>query len=168
MISETEIEMLKIGETARQAGLSVAAVRFYESQGLLAPAPRSDGHYRLYSEGDVRRLKLIRRARVLGLALPAVRDLVRAAFEEPCRAFEPRLRSALAERIDDVQRQIAELQLLRAQLGELQEHLAGACGCDHPAGECSGCSLLGESTTDEPRCTCGASNRGTAAPHYAS
>jgi DNA-binding transcriptional MerR regulator len=146
--------MLKIGETARQAGLSVAAVRFYESQGLLALAPRSDGNYRLYDEGDVRRLKLIRRARALGLPLPAVRDLVRAAFEEPCRAFEPRLRSALDERIEDVRRQVAELHLLQAQLSELQGHLAGDCACDHPAGECSGCSLLGEDVASETRCTC--------------
>jgi DNA-binding transcriptional MerR regulator len=160
--------MLKIGEAARQAGLSVAAVRFYESQGLLTPAPRSDGNYRLYDDGDVRRLKLIRRARTLGLALPAVRDLVRAAFEEPCRAFEPRLRSALDDRIEDVRRQIAELQLLQAQLGELQGHLAGACGCDHPAGECSGCSLLGEDVAGDPRCTCGAAPRAVERPTYAS
>lgn len=160
--------MLKIGEAARQAGLSVAAVRFYESQGLLAAAPRSEGNYRLYSEGDVRRLKLVRRARLLGLALPAVRDLVRTAFEEPCRAFEPRLRAVLDQRLDDVQRQIAELQLLQAQLGELQTHLAGDCGCDHPAGECSGCSLLGEGALTESRCTCGAISRATPAAAYAS
>lgn len=147
--------MLKIGDAARQAGLSVPAVRFYESEGLLSPAPRTEGNYRLYDEGDVRRLKLIRRARALGLALPAVRDLVRAAFEEPCRAFEPRLRGAIDQRVEDVRRQIAELELLQAQLSELQSHLAADCSCDHPAGECSGCSLLGEESDEQPRCTCG-------------
>ncbi len=147
--------MVKIGEAARQSGLSVAAVRFYESEGLLSPAPRTEANYRLYDEGDVRRLKLIRRARALGLALPAVRDLVRAAFEEPCRAFEPRLRAALDLRVDDVRRQIAELELLKAQLTELQSHLAGDCACDHPAGECSGCSVLDEVGVSAPRCTCG-------------
>src|SRR5207237_6881941 len=102
------------------------------------------GGYRLYTPVDVRRLKLIRRARALGLALPDVRELVRAAFEEPCRAFEPRLREALGRRIEDVRRQVEELRLLQDQLTELQSHLAGDCDCDHPAGECSGCSLLGE------------------------
>ncbi|HLZ71526.1 MAG TPA: MerR family transcriptional regulator [Dehalococcoidia bacterium] len=145
-----------IGAVAREAGVSVPTVRFYESQGLLSAAPRSEGNYRLYSAADVRRLKLIRRARALGLALPAVRELVRAAFEEPCRAFEPRLKEALGLRIDDVGRQIAELTLLQSQLQNLDAHLAGDCACDHPAGECSGCSLLGEAEGGAGACSCGA------------
>ncbi|HZQ37347.1 MAG TPA: MerR family transcriptional regulator [Dehalococcoidia bacterium] len=147
---------LTIGAVAREAGVSVPTVRFYESQGLLGVAPRSEGNYRLYTTADVRRLKLIRRARALGLALPAVRDLVRAAFEEPCRAFEPRLKEALERRIEDVRHQIAELHLLQEQLQNLDAHLAGDCACDHPAGECSGCSLLGEAEGGAGTCSCGA------------
>ncbi len=150
---------LTIGAVAREAGVSVPTVRFYESQGLLGAAPRSEGNYRLYTPADVRRLKLIRRARALGLALPAVRELVRAAFEEPCRAFEPRLKVALAQRIEDVRHQIAELQLLQEQLQNLDAHLSGDCACDHPAGECSGCSLLGEAEGGAGSCSCGAAQR---------
>ncbi len=145
---------LTIGAVAREAGVSVPTVRFYESQGLLGAAPRSEGNYRLYGAADVRRLKLIRRARTLGLALPAVRELVRAAFEEPCRAFEPRLKEALEQRIEDVRRQVAELHLLQSQLQNLDAHLAGDCACDHPAGECSGCSLLGETEGGSGACSC--------------
>src|SRR5436309_1712670 len=108
---------MKISAAAQAAGLSVPAVRFYESQGLLTGVPRTPSGYRSYDEADVRRLKLIRRARGLGLALPAVRELVRAAFEEPCRDFEPRLKEALSARLADVSRQIAELEELRGQLG---------------------------------------------------
>lgn len=147
--------MLKIGDAARAAGLSVPAVRFYESQGLLTPAPRTESGYRLYNDADVRRLKLIRRTRALGLALPAVREIVRAAFEAPCRAFEPQLKQALTDRLADVRRQLAELGTLEAQLAELQDHLAGDCACDHPAGECSGCSLLGEEERHQRGCSCG-------------
>jgi len=150
---------LTIGAVAREAGVSVPTVRFYESQGLLSAAPRSEGNYRLYTAADVRRLKLIRRARALGLALPAVRELVRAAFEEPCRAFEPRLKLALGQRIADVRHQIAELQLLQDQLQNLDAHLAGDCACDHPAGECSGCSLLGEAAGEAGACACGRPRR---------
>ncbi len=148
--------MMRIGAAAREAGLSVPAVRFYESKGLLGEAPRTEGGYRLYGAADVRRLKLIRRGRTLGLPLPAVRELVRAAFEEACRSFEPRLKLALDRRVLDVQRQIEELTLLQAQMTELQSHLAGHCACDHPAGECSGCSLLGEAAGGSPGCTCSA------------
>ncbi len=159
MTSRSAPSRLTIGAVAREAGVSVPTVRFYESQGLLGAAPRSEGNYRLYTAADVRRLKLIRRARALGLALPAVRDLVRAAFEEPCRAFEPRLKVALEQRIDDVRHQIAELQLLQEQLQNLDAHLAGDCACDHPAGECSGCSLLGEAEGGAGSCSCGAAQR---------
>src|SRR2546428_8491026 len=86
---------VRIGEAAREAGVSVAGVRFYESEGLLGVAPRSEGGYRLYAPADVRRLKLIRRARALGLSPSEVRELVRAAFDEPCRAVEPRLRDPI-------------------------------------------------------------------------
>src|SRR5579871_1680758 len=134
---------VKIGEAARRAELSVPAVRFYEHEGLLGAAPRSQGGYRLFSAADIQRLTFIRRARGLGLALPAVRELVRAAFEEPCRTFEPQLTSALDERIAGVMRQIDELGALLQQLSELRGHLDGDCQCDHPAGECSGCNLLG-------------------------
>lgn len=154
---------LTIGAVAREAGVSVPTVRFYESQGLLGAAPRSEGNYRLYTAADVRRLKLIRRARALGLALPAVRELVLAAFEQPCRTFEPRLKLALERRIEDVRHQIAELQLLQDQLRNLDAHLAGDCACDHPAGECSGCSLLGEAEGGAGTCSCGAAQRAVTA-----
>jgi MerR family copper efflux transcriptional regulator len=157
MTTKAAPSRLTIGAVAREASVSVPTVRFYESQGLLSAAPRSEGNYRLYTAADVRRLKLIRRARALGLALPAVRELVRAAFEEPCRAFEPRLKLALEQRIEDVRRQIAELELLQSQLQNLDAHLAGDCACDHPAGECSGCSLLGEAEGGGRACSCGAS-----------
>ncbi len=147
---------MQIGAAAREAGLSVPAVRFYESKGLLGEAPRTAGGYRMYGAADVRRLKLIRRARTLGLPLPAVRELVQAAFEESCRSFEPRLKQALDRRVLDVRQQIEELSLLQTQMTELQSHLAGQCACDHPAGECSGCSLLGEVVDGSAGCTCAA------------
>jgi MerR family Zn(II)-responsive transcriptional regulator of zntA len=146
---------MRIGEAAAAAGLTASAVRFYESEGLLGDAPRSDGGYRLYSAADVRRLKFIRRARTLGVPLQAVRELVRSAFEVRCHDFEPQLKEALDRRLEDVQRQIVELQLLNEQLQSLRGHLNIDCSCDHPAGECSGCNLLGEDGETAGRCSCG-------------
>ncbi|MHB8577768.1 MAG: hypothetical protein ACYDCQ_20850 [Dehalococcoidia bacterium] len=83
-----------------------------------------------------------------------MRDLVQAAFVESCRTFEPRLRVALDQRIADVRKQVEELQLLQGQLNELHDHLEGECSCDHPAGECSGCSLLGEEGANTVGCSC--------------
>ena len=58
-----------IGEAARRTGVSAAALRLYERRGLLPKAPRSTGGYRQYSAEDLRRARLIRRARQAGLSM---------------------------------------------------------------------------------------------------
>jgi len=50
---------MRIGELARQAGCGVDTVRYYEREGLLAPADRGNGNYRQYGEADVERLTFI-------------------------------------------------------------------------------------------------------------
>jgi DNA-binding transcriptional MerR regulator len=76
-----------IGEVARRTGVPVKTIRFYESEWVIAAPSRTDSGYRLYSATDVRRLRLARRARLLGLALPEVRTLVDQAFRSECIDF---------------------------------------------------------------------------------
>ena len=52
--------LLRIQEAAAEAGLTPRSVRYYEEQGLLRPAARSTGDYRLYDESDVERLRFIK------------------------------------------------------------------------------------------------------------
>lgn len=58
-----------IGEAARRTGVSAAALRLYERRGLLPKASRSAGGYRQFSHDDIRRARLIRRARQAGLSM---------------------------------------------------------------------------------------------------
>lgn len=69
--------LLRIGALSRAAGISVSALRFYESQGLLVPAQRSAGNYRLYDEAAVDQARFIRQAQQLGFALQDIGDLLR-------------------------------------------------------------------------------------------
>src|SRR4029077_11287332 len=55
--------LLKINEVAAETGLTTRAIRYYEEIGLLAPAARSDGDYRLYDASDLDRLQFIRSLR---------------------------------------------------------------------------------------------------------
>lgn len=57
-----------IGQAARETGLSIKAIRFYEQKGLL-PAPHRHGRYRVYSPKDLELLRLIRDAKALGVPL---------------------------------------------------------------------------------------------------
>ena len=60
---------LTIGKIARQAGVGIETVRFYEKQGLLRELQRTEANYRLYPEEEVARLRFIKRAKELGFSL---------------------------------------------------------------------------------------------------
>ena len=58
-IAATPTRLLRIQEAAAEVGLTPRSVRYYEEMGLLRPAARSDGDYRLFDETDVDRLRFI-------------------------------------------------------------------------------------------------------------
>jgi MerR family redox-sensitive transcriptional activator SoxR len=62
-----------IGEAARILGMAPSAIRFYESEGLIAPPPRHDGHRR-YGPEALRALAFIAIGRELGLSVAAIRE----------------------------------------------------------------------------------------------
>jgi DNA-binding transcriptional MerR regulator len=66
-------EALKVGELARQTGLSIRTLHYYDEIGLLAPSHYTESGHRLYSAGDVARLQQIKSLRQLGLSLEEVR-----------------------------------------------------------------------------------------------
>lgn len=103
-----------IGDLAQIAGTKVQTVRYYETQGLLARAIRTQGNQRRYGQSDLDRLKFIRHARELGFALTDVRSLLRLAAhpESPCAEAD-----AIAKaQLHDVERKIARLNSLRRAL----------------------------------------------------
>ena len=109
-----------IGEAARITGLPPRTIRFYEQAGLLPAAARSASGYRLYGPEDLRRLRLVSRARILGLPLAQVKTLADAAFEQSCGTFEERLGGVIDERLADIDRTLRELHALRAELEQVR------------------------------------------------
>ncbi|WP_166973461.1 MerR family transcriptional regulator [Brevibacterium atlanticum] len=71
----TRLPLLSIGETARQAGCTPRALRYYEEQGLLAPI-RTSGGQRRYRADDVERVLLYRRLIDAGLGTEVIRELL--------------------------------------------------------------------------------------------
>jgi DNA-binding transcriptional MerR regulator len=68
--------LFTIGELARSTGLTVRTIRYWSDEGVLTPAGRSAGGYRLYDAGSAARLELIRTLRELGLGLTDVRRVL--------------------------------------------------------------------------------------------
>jgi len=69
-------EEMPIGEAAKQSGVKVPTIRYYEQIGLLPAPPRSRGNRRLYDAADLRRLAFIRHARELGFDVEGIRTLL--------------------------------------------------------------------------------------------
>ena len=67
---------MNIGTLAERTGLSVRTIRFYESVGLINPAARTPGNFRIYGEAELRTLCFIRNARRLGFSVLQIRHLL--------------------------------------------------------------------------------------------
>lgn len=103
-----------IGILARETGVKIPTIRYYEQIGLLPAPPRTESNRRLYAARDAARLAFIRHARELGFELAAIRTLL-ALQEKPeqsCAEADGIARARLAE-VDD---KIARLNALKAEL----------------------------------------------------
>jgi len=136
--------MLTIGRLASATRMPAHTIRYYESVGLLPPPTRSPAGYRLYPRVAVRRLQLIKRAKLLGLSLPEVKDLVDHTFTESCSHLQQALLERIPRQLDDINRRIAELAVLKGELVALQDHLHRLDGSapGEPVAECEGCPCV--------------------------
>lgn len=68
--------MLTIGKVAERSQVSADSIRYYEREGLLKPATKSDAGYRLYTEEAIRRIGFIKHAQDCGFSLAEIRELL--------------------------------------------------------------------------------------------
>ncbi len=68
---------MHIGEVAARTELSLRSLRHWDEVGLLRPSARTEGGFRLYTEGDVEKILLIRRMKPLGFTLEQMRAAMR-------------------------------------------------------------------------------------------
>jgi len=119
---------MKIGELAKLAGCTVKTIRFYEAEGLLPRPVRSHSGYRLYSERDLKRMQFIQSAKLIGLPLVKIKELLLHLGEEECTC--PTIRPHLEQLIRD---QVKEIRLKINQLFLLKEELEGFLATIQPA-----------------------------------
>lgn len=67
---------MQIGEVSEQTGLSLRTIRYYEEVGLVTPSSRTIGGFRLYTETDVDRLRLVQRMKPLEFSLEKMKDVL--------------------------------------------------------------------------------------------
>ncbi len=121
---------MNIGTAARASGIPAKTIRYYEEIGLIQPAERSDGNYRVYGEHEVQTLRFIRRARSLGFSVDEVAELLDLWRD---RSRSSRRVKALANRhLEDIDGKIAALKTMRDTLNELIERCHGDARPDCP------------------------------------
>ena len=133
--------LLRVGEVARLTGVSVKTLHHYEERGLAEPVGRTESGYRLYGEEEVARLKFIKRAKLLGLTLEEIRELVSLAARCNRGEILPRLEKVLEEKLEETERKMGELAAFKVSLLYYRMRLAEAppeescdletsfCGC---------------------------------------
>ncbi len=109
---------LHIGEIAERVGLSLRTVRYYEEQGLVQPAGRTEGGFRLYTQAQVDRLLLIKQMKPLGFTVQEMGELL-TAYED-VSADDAAVRRAARQRIAEFARDA------RARCAQLRETLVRA------------------------------------------
>ena len=123
----------QIGEVADRTGVTQRTLRFYEEKGLLKPAERMEGGFRLYSEQDIEHIELIKRLQsLLNLSLAEIKEMVdaeeliaqmRATFRPdrdlPARkARVVQVREALTLQSEIVDRKVEQLREMRGVIDE--------------------------------------------------
>jgi MerR family redox-sensitive transcriptional activator SoxR len=115
------MDALSIGEVSNRVGLAPSAIRFYESEGLLA-APRRPSGRRAFDPGAVARLQVIRTARELGFSLEEIKQLL---LDFPPDTPPPERWRALArDKLPEIDAQIQRGLALRRML-----HAGMRCRC---------------------------------------
>jgi DNA-binding transcriptional MerR regulator len=122
-----ETPLLRIQEVAAETGLTPRSIRYYEEMGLLEPAARSEGAYRLYDTSDLERLRSIKELRdEAGFSLAQIGQLLedeaaRERNRERFRATQDpaERRSILEDARARVDRQIETLEAKAARLSTM-------------------------------------------------
>jgi MerR family copper efflux transcriptional regulator len=127
-MAECSPQLLRVGDLAKITGKTVRAIHHYEELGLIEPAGRSKGHYRLFDAETPVRIRWIAKLQSLGLSLGEIRALVRSRQASPSALQAAgQLRRMYEEKLVEVRSRLSELTALERELQASLSYL-DACG----------------------------------------
>ncbi|MCA9447491.1 MAG: MerR family transcriptional regulator [Candidatus Omnitrophica bacterium] len=112
-----------VGQLAKQSGVNIETIRFYERKGLLPRPPRSSGGYRQYSTETISRVRFIKRSQELGFSLKEVAELLslRIGPEATCGD----IKRVAEEKAEDIDQKIRDLRQMKKALSALVDQCSG-------------------------------------------
>ncbi len=119
-----EDQFISIGEVAKTVEMSLRTIRYYEEIGLLNSVKRIEGGKRVYTMEDVRRLKLIKRLKILGLSLSDMEELEDIwSIQKSNDIVLNRLLEILDRHLKKLDERIRDLEILRNEITEYKSRI---------------------------------------------
>lgn len=146
---------MRIGELARELGVSTHTLRFYEREGWLPRPERAENGYRSYRRQDVDHLRLLLDLRRIDLPLEEAARLASWCHAGHCEATSSSLPALIAQRRSDIRGRLDDLRRLDERLAELQVHLTSAAGLtmiSNPTPCCSSAAAVFDAVEGSCRC----------------
>ena len=117
------------GEVAKRCGVTVRTVQYYDTRGILVPAELSEGGRRLYSEDDLKRMRVICFLRDLGFSIDAIGKLL--SDDDPAAVIDlliDQQAQALREEIGERQERLSKLEALKRELRDVESFSVESIG----------------------------------------
>lgn len=118
---------MTIGRLAKEVGINIDTIRYYERNGLIPEPVRRASGYREYQVADLRRLRFILRAKDLGFTLAEIGELLSLSGDKDVRGVKRRAE----QRLEQVEYKIKELQRVRRGLKTLVDACPGHGDLEH-------------------------------------
>jgi len=124
------MDNLTVGKLAKEVGINLETVRYYENIKLMPKPKRRDSGYRVYSEMDLDRLKFIKKSQQLGFTLKEIKELLFLRIDDETKCGD--LKKLAEHKIGEVNSKIDELKKIKTAL----EKLSSQCHGSGPKSEC--------------------------------
>lgn len=157
---------LTLKDMMKGASTTARAVRFYESQKLIAAAERSRGGHRLFNECELGKLRLVLDLRTCGFSIEEIREILRAKGRfADVRESAQAIQRMLGEHVAELRRKIEVIERLGREFHSTIDVLSRCARCTDPRGPaaCQSCDLPAAITVPESFCHIWAVPRGK--PH---
>ena len=112
---------ITIGVLAKRANVGVETIRFYERKKIIVQPPKSGG-FRYYSEDDVKRIRLIKKAQEIGFTLEEIKEFL---MLDACTSEAKQvIKKKASQKLQEVEQKIADL----AYVVQALQKFLNACG----------------------------------------
>lgn len=138
-----DVDLMQVGDLARESGKTVRAIHLYEQLELLKPAARSKGRYRLYGPEALVRIRWIQKLQDLGFSLTEIKAIVKDVEQHgSASSAMVGVREVYAKKLEETRSQIARLKQLEGEMLASLDYLEACdsiCERDRQPATCNCC-----------------------------